>query len=192
MTERQLELINAAGKLLTKNGVSGLTIKNLAKEMNFSESAVYRHFSSKEDIIIGMLTYFSQEVNILYGNEIDEKNSPIVNLKSLFSTQFNYFSDKPYIVNAIFSENLIENNLKINETILNIMKIKQKYLHDIIKKGQEDEVFTSAISLDNIIHIIMGSLRLIMFKWKISNFSFDLKVKGNDLVSSILTLIIVK
>jgi len=28
MTERQIELINAAGKLLTKNGVSGLTSKN--------------------------------------------------------------------------------------------------------------------------------------------------------------------
>ncbi len=192
MTERQIELINAAGKLLTKNGVSGLTIKNLAKEMNFSESAVYRHFSSKEDIIIGMLNYFSSEVNILYGKAIDVNNSPIVNLESLFSTQFNYFSDKPYIVNAIFSENLIENNEKINETILNIMKVKQKFLVDIIKKGQEDGVFTSLVSLEDTIHIIMGSLRLIMFKWKMSNFSFDLKVKGNDLVSSILTLIVVK
>jgi hypothetical protein len=72
------------------------------------------------------------------------------------------------------------------------MKVKQKFLVDIIKKGQEDGVFTSLVSLEDTIHIIMGSFRLLMFKWKMSNFSFDLKVKGNDLVSSILTLIVVK
>lgn len=48
ITPRQLEIIEATGKILTKSGTSGLTIKNLAKEMNFSESAIYRHFASKE------------------------------------------------------------------------------------------------------------------------------------------------
>ena len=40
ITPRQLELIEAASRLLTTSGVNGLTIKNLAKEMNFSESAI--------------------------------------------------------------------------------------------------------------------------------------------------------
>jgi AcrR family transcriptional regulator len=34
---RQLEIIEVAGKLLTNSGINGLTIKNLANEMNFSE-----------------------------------------------------------------------------------------------------------------------------------------------------------
>jgi AcrR family transcriptional regulator len=51
LSERQLEIIEAAGKVITSSGVSGLTIKNLAKEMKFSESAIYRHFTSKEEII---------------------------------------------------------------------------------------------------------------------------------------------
>jgi hypothetical protein len=39
ISDRQLEIIEAAGKILTASGVSGLTIKNLAMEMKFSESA---------------------------------------------------------------------------------------------------------------------------------------------------------
>jgi AcrR family transcriptional regulator len=35
-----------------EKGIKGLTIKILAKEMGFSESAIYRHFESKEDIIV--------------------------------------------------------------------------------------------------------------------------------------------
>jgi TetR/AcrR family fatty acid metabolism transcriptional regulator len=55
ISDRQIEIIEAAGKILTRSGVGGLTIKNLAKEMHFSESAIYRHFTSKEEIIIAML-----------------------------------------------------------------------------------------------------------------------------------------
>ena len=57
ISDRQLEIIKAAGKILTTSGVSGLTIKNLAKEMKFSESAIYRHFTSKEEIIIALLEF---------------------------------------------------------------------------------------------------------------------------------------
>ena len=66
ISNRQLEIIAAAGKILTASGVSGLTIKNLAKEMKFSESAIYRHFASKEEIIIAMLEYLAQNIDERY------------------------------------------------------------------------------------------------------------------------------
>ena len=59
ISDRQLEIIEATGKILTASGLSGLTIKNLAKEMKFTESAIYRHFESKEAIIITMLNYLA-------------------------------------------------------------------------------------------------------------------------------------
>jgi AcrR family transcriptional regulator len=63
ITTRQSEIIDAAGKILTTSGVSGLTIKNLAKEMQFSESAIYRHFESKEDIILAMLEFLAKNMD---------------------------------------------------------------------------------------------------------------------------------
>jgi AcrR family transcriptional regulator len=62
ISDRQIEIIEAAGKILTRSGISGLTIKNLAKEMQFSESAIYRHFTSKEEIIVAMLEYLAQMI----------------------------------------------------------------------------------------------------------------------------------
>ena len=49
---RQLEIITAAGEILSESGISGLTTKKLAAKMGFAESALYRHFKSKENIII--------------------------------------------------------------------------------------------------------------------------------------------
>ena len=66
ISKRQFEIIIAAGKILTQSGVGGLTIKNLAKEMQFSESAIYRHFSSKEEIIIAMLNFLAENMETSY------------------------------------------------------------------------------------------------------------------------------
>ena len=73
ITPRQLEIIEATGKILTTSGVSRLTIKNLAKEMQFSESAIYRHFESKEEIIIAMLDYLSETMDELLKNSRDKQ-----------------------------------------------------------------------------------------------------------------------
>ena len=65
ISDRQLEIIEAAGKILTASGISGLTIKNLAKEMKFSESAIYRHFESKEEILLMMLQYLRYNITLI-------------------------------------------------------------------------------------------------------------------------------
>ena len=57
-SKRQQEIIESAGKLLMEKGIKGLTTKNLAIEMEFSESALYRHFKNKEDIILLLIHLF--------------------------------------------------------------------------------------------------------------------------------------
>ena len=84
ISDRQLEIIEAAGKILTASGLSGLTIKNLAKEMKFSESAIYRHFASKEDIIISLLEYLAQDMENRFSRVITDEQSPEENFKAIF------------------------------------------------------------------------------------------------------------
>ena len=88
ISDRQLEIIEAAGKILTASGISGLTIKNLAKEMKFSESAIYRHFTSKEEIIIALLDYLAQSMDERYSNAIKSEHTPEEKFTLLFQNQF--------------------------------------------------------------------------------------------------------
>ena len=92
ISDRQLEIIEAAGKILTASGISGLTIKNLAKEMKFSESAIYRHFTSKEEIIIALLDYLAQSMDERYTNAISSDQSSEEKFTALFQNQFTFLS----------------------------------------------------------------------------------------------------
>lgn len=189
ISDRQFEIIEATGKILTISGVSGLTIKNLAREMKFSESAIYRHFTSKEEIIIALLEYLATNMDERYTKVISSEQTPEQKFTTLFQNQFSFFKINPHFVVAVFSDGLMEESQRINETISKIMSVKMKHLMPIILEGQQKKVFTNAIPSDELIHIIMGTFRLQMYKWRVANFQFDIIRNGENMIQSILTLI---
>ena len=187
-SERQLEIIEAAGKILTEAGVGGLTTKKLAKEMGFSEAAIYRHFSGKEEILIALLEFLCKNMDQRLEMAIQEGGDPESKFRSVFANQFQFFSKHPHFVVAVFSEGLLEESQRINQVISQLMQVKMKYLKLAISSGQESGVFSKEISLEDMIHHVMGSFRLLMFKWRISNFQFDLQERGESIVDSLLVL----
>lgn len=188
MSERQFEIIESAGKILTTEGVGGLTIKRLAAEMNFSEGAIYRHFASKEEIILAMLNYLAESMDQRY-SALPQTAGPEERFRALFGEQFRFFRNNPHFVVAVFSDGLMEESKRINETIARIMAVKMKHLVPVLKEGQAKGVFTDAISLEDLMHVVMGTFRLQMFKWRISNFQSDIKKAGDHMIQSLLTLI---
>lgn len=189
ISSRQFEILEAAGRILSASGVSGLTIKNLAQEMKFSESAVYRHFSSKEEIIVALLAYLAANMDERLERVISNHKNPLENLESSFVNQFQFFAHHPHFVVAVFSDGLMEESQKINAAIHQIMQVKIKHLMPVIQQGQQQSFFNDAISAEELLHIIMGAFRLLMFKWRIANFQFDIERQGRKTLHAILTLI---
>ena len=189
VTERQTEIIEAAAKILTHSGVSGLTIKNIAKEMNFSESAIYRHFQSKEDIIVAMLDFVMQHIGSATFNVLINSESVSDTFKAMFNAQFSYFSKHPHLAVAIFSDGLLEESNRINDKIIAIMNSRKIMMEPLAKKGQQNGELKKEISAEEIVHILMGAVRLLMYQWRVANFSFDIQKRGNKLVSNVLKVV---
>lgn len=190
--KRQLEIINATGELLTLNGVGGFTIKNLAAKMGFAESAVYRHFSGKEEIIVTMLNYFFHIQQKRLGANDNFSNDPEQQIRDFYKKQTAFFNKHPHFLIAILSEGLFEENDEIKETIKKLMNTTRQHLIQIVGKGQQEEIFTSDIPAAELVHIIMGSFRMLMLQWKMNDFSFNLTRRANQLTDSILKLIMVR
>lgn len=190
--ERQLEIIEAAGEILTKSGFNALTTKNLAAKMGFSESALYRHYSSKEEIVLTMLKYLDREMDNRLTNSVNGIEDSEEKLKAIFNSQFDYFKKNPHFLVAIFSEGLLEASEAINEAINQIIATKKKHLLQCIRQGQKEKRVTSTLPADELVHIIMGSFRLHMLQWRLSGFAFDVKARGNKVISNLLTLVTIK
>ena len=192
LSERQLEIIEVSGKILMQKGVAGLTTKNLAQKMNFSESALYRHFKDKEEIITHLISYLSENINQRFESIINTDLSAEEKFNQLFKSQFSFFKANPHFIVIVLSEGLLDNSETIKNTILKLMQTNSNVFKNLILQGQESKIFNQNIDVDYLVHFIMGTFRLQMLKWKLSNFEFDIEKKGIETMTNLLTLIKIK
>lgn len=189
ITDRQLEIIEASGKILTEKGVSGLTIKNIAKEMEFSESAVYRHFKSKEEIIIAMLNYLAETMNMRLSKICKSDKPSQQRFVEVFQSQLDFFEQNPNFVVAVFSDGLFDESQMINEAVQRIMAVNMRSVMPVVAEGQAKGEFISTMKPEELMHIVMGSFRLQMYKWRMSNMKFDIQIEGKRVIDNLMKII---
>ena len=117
-SERQIEIIEAATKRIDNHGIQELTIKNLASDIFLSEAALYRHFKSKNDILVALLRYsildMRQRIELIsLNNELD----PVEKIMGVFNSQLETFVAKPAILSVIFSEGIFQFNKELSSIL---------------------------------------------------------------------------
>jgi TetR/AcrR family fatty acid metabolism transcriptional regulator len=189
-TNRQIEIMDAATLRIDQYGIQELTIKNLAADLNLSEAALYRHFKSKNEILLGLLSYFILEmkdrINKIMSN--NEQN-PSEILKQIFTSQLNTFVLKPAIVSVIFSEGIFQFNKELLEKVSEMMSLMQFNISSLISKGQDQGIYAQLLGKDALTTIIMGSMRMVVLKWKLSGNTSNLVADGTNILDGLLKML---
>lgn len=189
-SERQIEIMEVATLRIDKFGIQELTIKNLAGDLKLSEAALYRHFKSKNDILLGLLTYFIIEMSDRIASIIaDNKKQPSEILKRLFTSQLKSFEQKPAIVSVIFSEGIFQYNKELSEKVSAMMALMQKNINTIVVRGQRKGIYGKFVGASSITTIIMGSMRMIVLKWKLSGNKSNLMGDGLSVLNGLLKML---
>ncbi len=188
-TPRQNEIIHTAIELIAENGIQQLTIKNLSKRIGIAESAIYRHLSSKMEILLGILDLFKENKEEILRRVQTMSKSPLEQMRLLFEERFKTFKAQPAIAAVIFSEEIFRNDRRLSEKVFQIMQTNQEILFDIIHSGQTANEFRKDIPADQLSFIIIGALRLIVSKWHLSDYAFDLQAEGRKLWNAVEKMI---
>ena len=189
-TERQIEIMEAATLRIDKFGIQELTIKNLASDLSLSEAALYRHFKSKNEILLGLLTYFILEMNERLAVIIENKElQPSELLKKIFVSQLNTFVQKPAIVSVIFSEGIFQFNKELSDKVSTMMALMQNNINALITRGQNEGVYAKLLGPETITTIIMGSMRMVVLKWKLSGNKSNLVSDGRNVLNGLLKML---
>ena len=189
ITPRQIEIIAAAGQLISEDGYAKLTTKRLAERMQFSEAALYRHFASKAEILVKMLELLTASVQERMEAVSEREEMPDKRLRAMFDSHFTYFKEHPEYLMAIFATNFMEPSPAIDTAIQNLMEVMHKHLRVVVGDGQAAGTFIRAIPTDMLVHIVMGTFRLHMLQWRMTGKRTDVKRTGNKLIDAVLTVI---
>lgn len=189
-TERQIEIMEAATNRISKYGIQNLTIKTLAEDIGLSEPALYRHFKSKNEILLSLLEYFKVGINQrIQSLTFQPSDTESDRLKAVFNSHFQSFTDKPAVISVIFAESIFHYDEGLSIKVSEIMKLMQDYVKENIRKGQENGRYSKLVPASTLTTIIIGGMRMTVLKWKLSGYKSNLLKNGNLVLESTLKMI---
>lgn len=189
-TDRQIEIMEAATARIDQYGIQNLTIKTLSADIGLSEPALYRHFKSKNAILLGLLHYFILEMKNRISNIAIPPDAVAGDeLRIVFKSQLQTFTNKPAIVSVIFSEGIFQFDESLRTKVFEVMDIMHQFVYANIKKGQKTEHYNHLNNASTLTTIILGAIRMVVLKWKISGHQSNLIVDGSIVLEGILKMI---
>lgn len=188
-TTRQVEIIEAATKLIGEKGIQNVTTKHLAEEIGFSEPALYRHFSGKTEILVSVLEYFREKMRTGLDPLLAKQESGLEKVHQLIKYQFKIFTSNPAIIMVIFAETSFQYDKKLSKTVSTLLEQKKQLVINILNEGVSDRSVRNDADVEQLTSIILGSIRFTVLQWRLSDFDFDLNKKGHELWHTINLLV---
>jgi len=188
LTDRQMDIVKAAIKIIANQGYEKLTTKNLAAEIGVSEAALYRHFSSKRELVTMVLCYFEFLSCQVLKSIKQEGCSPLECLRRFVMNRYELFTANPELAKVMFSEELFKHDPAFLNQFQSIMHIHKGEVESFISAAQAEGSIRSDLAPVQLFRLIVGSMRLLVTQWNMSS-AFDLQAEGGQLIETIIKLI---
>lgn len=185
--ERQKAIIDEALNIIHDGGYEALSIRELATRVKISEPAIYRHFLNKEDIILGILTRISDFDQKLI-KSINKKNTALEKLNEFINFHFIFLEKNKQMTSVIFAEEIFTQSDILKEKLMKILKHRKKLIVDIIESAKSENKIKEVDAVE-LSKIIIGTIRMSVLEWKLSNFSYSLIESGNNIIKTFENLI---
>ncbi len=190
LSKRQIEILEASLDIIDQGGIQSLTIKNISKKVGISEPAIYRHFDSKTDILLAILDYFIVNNNQIIRKDLMQNEDIKIVITKLFDNFTQTFLDYPALISIIFSEEIFRNDPIFREKSNRILNGNFEMITQLIKKGQASGQIQKDLDASALATMVMGSLRLCIKRWQMSDYAFNLPEQSQNLRDTILKIIL--
>jgi AcrR family transcriptional regulator len=188
-SERQKEIINESLRLIANSGIQNLTIKNLAKAVNISEPAIYRHFTDKMDILLNIVIYLTISEKWILKKAREAGPAALDQVEGFFVEHFRQIAADKNSTVLRCSEALFQYDPQLSKKIISMHHMSRDTLREFVEHGQKTDKIRTDISANQLTIVIMGAFRYFITSWQQSGFSFDLEAEGEKQAKAIKQMI---
>ncbi len=189
LTVRQKEIVLNIIRIISTQGIQELTIKNIAAAINVTEAAIYRHFKSKNDMLMEVLNYFEELASGMSEKAEQEDTTPLGKIEIFLLQRYELFQSNPDLAKVMFSEVLFENDTDLSNKMHEIIQTHMHQMIEFVHQAQASGQIRKDIDEKHLFRMIVGSMRLLVTQWCLSGYSFPLEEEGKRLWKSVQKLI---
>ena len=187
--QRQSQIIDTAINIIHQHGYSYLSIRELANQVGISQPALYRHFTNKDAIILGILDRMMQ-LGTSIKQKLETVNNPKEKIKQFILGHIEFLQENPEMTSVIFSEDIFQDNVQAKSKLKTILDFRCGILTEIITEAKQNGMIVD-VDPQDLSMLIIGYLRLVILNWRLNNFQDSLTDRVNKMINTIEKLIFV-
>jgi AcrR family transcriptional regulator len=178
---RKRQIVDAARKVIIQYGSEHVTVKKIAKEVGISETAVYRHFKSKRDILFLLAEYIENSLveDITKGVPHQKKSLEIID--NALRNHLSAVEQRRGISFQVIAEIISLGDKKLNNRISKAIEKYISCIKDLLTEGVKTGEIKDNIDLDAAATALFGIIQGLVNIWALHNYEFDAKEKYTTL-----------
>jgi AcrR family transcriptional regulator len=162
--DRRLQLVSIAMDLIAAKGFEGLRFQEVAQRAGINNATLSYHFSSKEELIMGVVKQLGEQVQRTPGRPKDRPVTALEELRLEFESMGNLLQKRPetFVVLTELSLRAMRDPVmeKVTKTFDDSWR---QHLSEIIRLGMKEKSFRQDIDVDAMVVALMAQIKGIGF-----------------------------
>jgi AcrR family transcriptional regulator len=177
---RKQQIIEAARKLIIRRGSEHLTVRSIAKEVNITEAAIYRHFRSKRDILSFLMSQISETMLEEINRTSVGETAPVKAIEEILRYHLSEIEQTRGMSFQVIAEILSFGDKELNREVYESINRYLDRLKALLSEAARSGEVREDLDLDASALLCFGALQGLVNVWALSNYSFDLVKKYNS------------
>jgi len=154
---RQGQIKKAVLEIISSEGIGKLSTRNLASKIGVSEGALFRHFSSKKEIMLAILgdvksELLAEQERITYSSSLSAEQK----LFEFLCKHVTYLIENKGITILLFSEAAHMNEPILKKGLREILLAQKEFISRIIKQGMNEGIWDKSLNVESAATLYMG------------------------------------
>jgi AcrR family transcriptional regulator len=162
---RKNKILLSCLRIVDEHGVKGLTVARIAREVGFTESALYRHFKSKREIIELILDEALIMAQGQYAAVKKGSRDPRQQLRQLLRQHLGFLENYPGLFKILYSDEIHLGESHLLDKLNHLINELGTFIEEIIVQGKKEGVFKKGVDVSMAGIHFLGILQTAFSYW---------------------------
>lgn len=161
--------------VISEQGLQGLTTREVAKRQGISESTIFKHYKTKNELILAVLEYFAQYDQAIIESLGLKEFKPIEAITYFVEAYVTYYENYPEITAITLSYEGLMHEVGLSEVVKRIFTKRFNTIQSLIEDAKCQNEIPKNVDTDSLADLIIGLERVVILRWRLNYYNFSLK-----------------
>lgn len=157
--ERRAVTVESVVELAGSQNPSQITTASIAKHMNLTQGALFRHFPSKEAIWQAVMEWVAERLLARIDRAAQGVESPLAAMEAMFMSHIEFVSEHPGVPRMMFGELQRTESTPAKRMVQILIQQYGERLHHLIEKGKANGELSPTLDVQAAATLFIGTIQ---------------------------------